>query len=131
MKANELIRYILYKFLKYDSTKDDFNYEYRKNKINEEWKVIYNFNYECSNYGRIRNITTKNIKELKISKYGNQVILWKNSIGYTFTISRLVANLFIREVQADERVLHINGDIRNNYYKNLKIINKKEGINNE
>ena len=24
-----------------------------------------------------------------------------------------------------------NGDIRNNYYKNLKIINKKEGINNE
>lgn len=53
-----------------------------------------------------------------------QVLLWQNSKSYTVTISRLVANMFIRKVEKDERVTHINGDIRDNYYKNLKIVSK-------
>ena len=53
-----------------------------------------------------------------------QVILWKNSKSYTITISRLVAEMFIRHVNSDEKVVHINKNIRDNYYKNLEIVKK-------
>ena len=88
---------------------------------NEEWKKIRKFNYEISNYGRIRNITTKKIKQQKFQRYGMQVILWDKSYGYTFTISRLVAIYFIRPLDVNERVFHKDKNIRNNYYLNLKI----------
>lgn len=108
-----------------------FNYEkesnkkinlYKENFYNEEWKKIDYFNYEVSNYGRIRNINTLNIKQLKFSRYGNQVILWKNGKGQTFTLSHLVAHYFIKRITKNNRVIHIDKNIRNNYYKNLKII---------
>lgn len=54
-----------------------------------------------------------------------QVILWQNSKSYNITISRLVAEFFIRHVNEDERVNHINGNIRDNYYKNLEIKPRK------
>lgn len=88
---------------------------------NEEWKKIRKFNYEISNYGRIRNITTKKIKQQKFQRYGMQVILWDKSYGYTFTVSRLVAIYFIRPLDVNERVFHKDKNIRNNYYLNLKI----------
>ena len=31
----------------------------------EEWKRIGNLNYEVSNYGRIKNLTTKKLKKLR------------------------------------------------------------------
>lgn len=124
MNATDLIIYALSKFPKYDVIKYNFNFDYNKTPKNEVWKDIPNFNYECSNYGRIRNITTKKLKQLRISRYGNQVMLWKDSKGYLLTISRLVGSLFIREVNKDERVSHIDGNIRNNYYKNLRITSK-------
>lgn len=88
---------------------------------NEEWKKIRKFNYEISNYGRIRNIATKKIKQQKFQRYGMQVILWDKSYGYTFTVSRLVAIYFIRPLDVNERVFHKDKNIRNNYYLNLKI----------
>ena len=109
------------KFKKYDCKKylkqniEEINY------YNEKWKKIKNFNYEISNYGRIRNLTTKKLKQQKFNMYGMQVILWNNSCGYTFTISRLVANYFIKELKKNERVIHKNKNIRDNYYKNLYI----------
>ena len=124
MNATDLIIYAISKFPKYDMIKYNFNFDYNKTPKNETWKIISGFNYECSNFGRIRNITTKKLKQLRVSQYGNQVVLWKNSKGYIFTISRLVGNLFIREINKDERVLHIDGNIRNNYYKNLRITSK-------
>ncbi|MFR7544771.1 MAG: NUMOD4 domain-containing protein [Clostridia bacterium] len=124
MNVTDLIIYAISKFPKYDVIKYNFNFDYNKTPKNEIWKDIPNFNYECSNYGRIRNITTKKLKQLRISRYGNQVMLWKDSKGYLLTISRLVGSLFIREVNKDERVSHIDGNIRNNYYKNLRITSK-------
>lgn len=124
MNVTDLIIYVISKFPKYDVIKYNFNFDYNKTPKNEIWKDIPNFNYECSNYGRIRNITTKKLKQLRISRYGNQVMLWKDSKGYLLTISRLVGSLFIREVNKDERVSHIDGNIRNNYYKNLRITSK-------
>ena len=103
---------------------------YKEKKINpiviidEEWKTIENFNYSVSNYGRIKNNTNKKIKELRNGLYGYQVNLWKNGKGQMFTLSRLVANYFIRTVKDNERVRHKDGNIRNNFYKNLEIVSK-------
>lgn len=94
---------------------------YENDFYNEQWKKIRKFNYEISNYGRIRNLTTKKIKQQKFQRYGMQVILWDKSYGYTFTVSRLVAIYFIRPLEVDERVFHKDKNIRNNYYLNLKI----------
>lgn len=94
---------------------------YENDFYNEQWKKIRKFNYEISNYGRIRNLTTRKIKQQKFQRYGMQVILWDKSYGYTFTVSRLVAIYFIRPLEVDERVFHKDKNIRNNYYLNLKI----------
>lgn len=123
---NKNISNSISKFEIYENTKEkfNFNYFYEKDFINEEWKQVGKLNYKISNYGRIKNIKTKKLKQLKFNKYGMQVILWDNSKSYNITISRLVAQLFIRPVNKNERVRHINGDIRNNYYKNLEIVSK-------
>lgn len=94
---------------------------YQNNFYNEEWKQIKNFNYEISNYGRVRNITTGKIKQQKFQRYGMQIILWNKSYGYTFTISRLVAIYFLRPLKPNEKVIHKDKNIRNNHYLNLKI----------
>ena len=109
--------------------KVEFNYFYEGNLENEEWKQIYNLNYEISNYGRIKNTKTRKIKALKHQKFGMQVLLWQNSRSYTITISRLVTEMFIRHLDKNERAVHINGDIRDNYYKNLRIVKQGSEIN--
>lgn len=90
----------------------------------EEWEIIKGFNYSISNYGIIKNNTTGKIKALRNGIWGYQVNLWSNSKAKMFTISRLVANYFIREVKENERVRHIDGQTKNNYYKNLEIVSK-------
>lgn len=115
-----------YQFEMYKPEEYIFNFDYFKegNFEGEEWKQIGKLNYEVSNYGRVKNTKTKKLKTLKHQRFGMQIILWQNSKSYTITISRLVAAMFIRKVEADERVSHINGNIRDNYYKNLKIVKK-------
>lgn len=114
----------LFELYKPEDYKFEFDYFREENFDGEEWKQIGKLNYEISNYGRIKNTQTKKLKALKHNKYGMQVLLWQNSKSYTVTISRLVANMFIRKVGPDERVIHINGKIRDNYYKNLRIVKK-------
>lgn len=99
----------------------DFNYFYEKDFTNEEWKKIGDLHYEVSNYGRIKNTDTNKLKKLKYNIFGMQVLLWQNSKSYTITISRLVAEMFIRHLSKRERVFHKNNNIRDNYYKNLYI----------
>lgn len=102
----------------------EFDYFCEEDFEGEEWKQIGKLNYEISNYGRIKNTQTKKLKTLKKQRFGMQVLLWQNSQSYTVTISRMVANMFIRKVKDTERVSHINGNIRDNYYKNLRIVSK-------
>ena len=113
-------------FPKYKYKKDDFDKDYMKEEDfeGEEWRKIGNLNYEVSNYGRIKNLTTKKLKKLKHNRFGLQVLLWQNSKSYTITLSRLVAEIFIRHLGENERAIHINGNSRDNYYKNLKIVSK-------
>lgn len=114
----------LFELYKPEDYKFEFDYFQEEDFEGEEWKQIGKLNYEISNYGRIKNIQTKKLKALKHNKFGMQVLLWQNSKSYTVTISRLVANTFIRKVEQNERVSHVNGNIRDNYYKNLRIVNK-------
>lgn len=107
---------------------DATNWEEKRKKdtiiLCEEWKEIEGYNYSVSNYGRIKNNTSQKIKALRNGIYGYQVNLWNKSEAKMFTLSRLVANYFIRKVKDDERVIHKDQDIRNNYYKNLEIVTK-------
>lgn len=114
---------ILDLFKEFDCKKVELrkNNLYQNNFYNEKWKQIKNFNYEISNYGRVRNITTGKIKQQKFQRYGMQIILWNKSYGYTFTISRLVAIYFLRPLKPNEKVIHKDKNIRNNHYLNLKI----------
>lgn len=120
----ESIHEIVMKFDKYDYKKEEFDIDYMQEKDfeDEQWKEITNLNYKISNYGRIKNIQTNKLKKLKHQPYGMQVLLWKNSKSYTITISRLVAEMFIRHLEKNERAIHIDGNAKNNYYKNLKIV---------
>lgn len=113
-------------FPKYEYTKEDFNKDYMQegDYPDEEWKKIGTLNYKISNYGRIKNIQTNKLKKLKHHPFGLQVSLWQNSKSYTVTVSRLVAEMFIRHLDANERAIHVDGNGKNNYYKNLKIVSK-------
>lgn len=117
---------VIMRFPKYKYKKDDFDKDYMQEEDfeGEEWRKIGNLNYEVSNYGRIKNLTTKKLKRLKHNRFGLQVLLWQNSKSYTITLSRLVAEMFIRHLGENERAIHINGNSRDNYYKNLKIVSK-------
>lgn len=105
---------------------DEFKWELKglKDKviINEEWKNIKGSAYYISNYGRIKNSITNNIKVPKFNKGILQINLCNKGTSKTFSIARLTAHYFIREIDKNERVRHIDGDIRNNYYKNLEIV---------
>lgn len=107
---------------------DSFKWELKgvKDKviIDEEWKQIEKFHYSLSNYGRVRNDITGKIKNPRFHNWILQVDIYENGKRYTVNIKRAVANYFIREVLKDEKVISIDGDIRNNFYKNLKIVKK-------
>lgn len=92
--------------------------------IDEEWKKIPEFNYSISNYCRIRNDKNGKLMRLRHHKWRIQTDIYKDGKKYTINVPRLCANLFIRKVEIDERVSFIDGDKRNTYYKNLKIVSK-------
>lgn len=91
----------------------------------EKWKQIPGFEYSLSNYGRIRSDKTKKIKSSRIKNYMRVVDLYKDGKRYTLNVVRMEANLFIRELLTEERIVHIDNNINNNFYKNLKIIKIK------
>lgn len=111
-------------FIEFDSVKDEVKRRMNMIIVNEEWKEIDGFNYSVSNYGRVKNNTTNKLKTWRAGRFGYQINLWNKGKARMFTISRLVANYYIREVKDSERVRHIDGDTRNNYFKNLEIVNR-------
>lgn len=121
-----LLKECLDQFEQYQQEEKDFyeQYQQEENYLDEEWKKVGNLNYLVSNYGRIKNANTNKLKKLKYQRFGMQINLWNAGQGTTVTISRLVAEMFIRHTKKEERVIHIDGNIRNNYYKNLKIVCK-------
>lgn len=88
----------------------------------EKWKQIPGFTYSLSNWGRVRNDKNGKIKSVRNHRWIIQVDIYKDGKRYTINVPRMEANLFIRPVKENERVTYIDGDRRNNWYKNLKIV---------
>jgi hypothetical protein len=61
---------------------------------------------------------------LRYHKWRIQTEIYKDGVKYTINVPRLEANLFIRKIEEEERVTFVDGDKRNTYYKNLKIVSK-------
>lgn len=90
----------------------------------EEWKQIPGFEYSISNYGHIRNDKNGKLKSLRYHRWIIQVDIYKDGKRYTIDVTRMEASLFIRRLEKTERVSFIDGDRRNMFYKNLKIVSK-------
>lgn len=99
----------------------------------EEWVVIEGCNnYEISNFGNIRNISTGKYLKTSIDRYGYEKIqITKNNGSRLYTtIHRLVANAWVLNIDINRiQVNHKDGIKTNNYYKNLEWNTPKENIN--
>ncbi|MEO9572251.1 MAG: HNH endonuclease [Polaribacter sp.] len=105
---------------------------------NEQWKLFEKENYNVekekiyiSNYGRVKKEISEN--EYKLVKIG-QI---NNFETFTYPkkeskrrnsayVHRVVATLFLKKDENQKFVIHINHDLKDNYYKNLKWVNQKE-----
>lgn len=108
---------------------DEFKYELkgRMDQVmgeEELWQKIPNFQYSISNYARIRNDNSGQIKSTRRKKYLLVTDLYKDGKRFMINVVRMEAELFLRHLENNETVRHIDGDIRNNYIKNLKIVCK-------
>lgn len=90
----------------------------------EIFKDIPDFpNYVVSSHGRVlRNGTGGYIRELKFDNHRGRmrVSLSYNGCVKKFYVHRLVAEAFIPKEEHQCSVNHIDGDLSNNHYQNLK-----------
>ena len=98
--------------------------------MEEVWKSIDGFeNYMVSNYGKLKRIYKNKEKIIKgcLNKKGNvKIKLRNNGKGLNISLTKLVAQTFIRDLKENEIAIHIDGDKLNNRYDNLKILTLKE-----
>ena len=95
---------------------------------NEVWKAIKKYEgfYEVSNKGRVRSVERLNArgqhrKGKAISANSiQQVSLCKDGKRKNFLVHKLVADAFLEEPQADEKLIHVDGNLENNCVDNLK-----------
>lgn len=98
--------------------------------MQEIWKH-YIYNYEISNYGRLRNSITGKIRKNTFDKYGYvkiDITLGNNNKHKKIAIHRAVAQLFIPNPENKPQVNHIDGNKSNNNVDNLEWVTAKENI---
>ena len=82
-------------------------------------------NYVVSSYGRVlRKGTEGYTRELKFDNHKGRMRVSLSYNGYVkkFYVHRLVAEAFIPKEHTHYSVAHIDGDLSNNHYKNLRWI---------
>ena len=96
--------------------------------INEQWRSISGYiNYQVSNLGRVRNLTTGKVLKPGCMKSGyRNVILCKDGVKTTRYIHRLVAGEFIDNHHQKDCVDHIDHDRANNSVPNLRWVTEGE-----
>ena len=86
----------------------------------ENWKIIEGTTYRVSNLGRIQNSKGKILSPYK-NKFGYLSIdLFVNGKKWKCKVHRLVAITFIPNPNNLPIVMHLDNNIYNNHYKNLK-----------
>jgi hypothetical protein len=90
--------------------------------------------YEISSHGRVRSYT-RSAKGFLMSPRGNNDMFFRVelSVDYVKTnhlIHRLVAQAFVENTDPENKVyvIHLDRNKKNNYYKNLKWVDKKEWV---
>ena len=102
--------------------------------MKENFKLIKEFpNYEVSNLGTVRNITTGRIlKGVQNLQGYSTVCLSKNSKSKTCAVHKLVMEAFNPEEYANHKksdtIIHIDNDLTNNNIDNLRYANPDERI---
>ena len=96
----------------------------------EQWKnIIEANNYEISNFGRVRNKTTKQILKGRLSKSGYLQVSIKLNETQKFSnryIHRLVAIYWIDNPDNKKEVNHHDGNKENNHNLNLEWVTPSE-----
>ncbi len=93
----------------------------------ESWKKYMDSNYEISNFGKVRNLTTQKI--LQGINIGNGY-LSVNIHGKRILVHRLVALCFLDNPENKSCVDHINRTRNDNRVENLRWVTHSENMHN-
>lgn len=102
--------------------------------MREEWKDVIGYEefFMVSNYGKVwskrtnkqlRTTSTENGYEVFVSRFNG-----RKSKSILFRVHRLVAIAFVENKHNKPYVNHIDGNKKNNYYKNLEWCTTRENI---
>jgi len=93
----------------------------------EEWHTIQEFpNYDVSNLGNIKNITSEKILKPTVKSGYYQVSLVNNENKQNFKVHRLVALAFIENPENKSDVNHKDKNKLNNNLSNLEWMTRRE-----
>lgn len=91
-----------------------------------EWKVIDDYpNYSISNTGKVKSNKTGNILKEGLGSHGYlTIVLYKDGVGKSHTVHRLVAKYFLSEYLDSLEVNHKDEVKTNNTVQNLEMCNR-------
>lgn len=105
--------------------------------MKEIWKGIEDYpNYEISSHGRVRSLNYKGTGRIgllkpRINGIGYALVwLFKDGVGRTYSIHRLVAKAFIPNPDGKTEIDHINANRSDNRLENLRWASSSENSQN-
>lgn len=105
----------------------------------EVWKPVEGYEgfYEVSNKGRVRSVDRIDLRgrhrKGKIISINSiqQVMLSRNGKKKNCLVQKLVADAFLEKPQSDEKLIHVDGNPKNNCVENLRWQNKAKRKQNK